>query len=409
MNHAFFRALSLTGSAAAIALLFSSCTVDQDAALFTSGSGAGSATKKKTEKVSTDSEKSWAEKMKEAREEREKERALAEAKKEKELAAKKKADEKKAEEAGPSFAERMQAAREEREKARAEAEKVKAKELAEKKKNDEAEARKLAAEKKKADAEKKLLAEKKAKEEAAKEAAEKKEREQKLAEKAEEAKKREEARLAAKKKADEEREARRLARQEREDSGSREVAAVAERSSGGGFFSRLAVGTPSQYKSEGHDIFVNQRLLGSLSPANAKIEVDLSEQRARVYKTGSGGRQLVIDTAISSGKSGHTTPTGTFRIKEKLVHKRSTLYGTWMSSSGATVRSSGDSRQRPYGASRFVGAEMPYWMRINGGIGMHIGYVPNYPASHGCIRVPSAIQPLIYSKVGVGTSVTIKH
>ncbi|MEM7700203.1 MAG: L,D-transpeptidase family protein, partial [Verrucomicrobiota bacterium] len=89
--------------------------------------------------------------------------------------------------------------------------------------------------------------------------------------------------------------------------------------------------------------------------------------------------------------------------------KRSTLYGTWHSSSGATVQSSGDSRKRPSGGVRFVGAEMPYWMRITGGVGMHIGYVPDYPASHGCIRVPSNIQPLIYSKVGVGPEVTITY
>lgn len=363
MNLAFLRVLSPVGLAAVVALLFSSCAVDQNAALFSAGDGSGSAVKKKTSTVDTAGESSWAEKMKEAREERE--------------------------------------------KARAEAEKVKEKELAAKKKEEEKMARKLAAEEKKAEAEKKLLAEKKAKEEAAKEAAAAKEREEHLAKKAEEARQREEARLAAKKKAEEERAARLAAR--REESNSREVEAVADRSGGGGFFSRLSIGTPNQYKSEGHDIFVNQRLIGALNPSNAKIEVSLSEQRARVYLREGGGEQLVIDTAISSGKSGHATPTGSFRIQEKMVQKRSTLYGTWMSSSGATVSSSGDSRSRPYGASRFVGAEMPYWMRINGGIGMHVGYVPNYPASHGCIRVPSAIQPLIYSKVGVGTQVTVKR
>lgn len=363
MKSAFLRVLPSAGPAIAITLLFSSCTVDQDAAFFSAGDGSGSAVKKKTSTVDTDGEISWAEKMKEARAERE--------------------------------------------KVHAEAAKEKEKELAEKKKEEEAEARKLAAEAKKEEAQKKLVAEKEAKEIAAEEAAADAVRQERLAKKEEASKLREEARLAAKKKAEEERAARLAA--QREESSSREVEAVAARSSGGGFFSRLSIGTPNQYKSEGHDIFVNQRLIDSLTPSNAKIEVDLSDQRARVYLNSGGSEQLVIDTAISSGKSGHATPTGTFRIQEKLVHKRSTLYGTWMSSSGATVSSSSDSRRRPYGASRFVGAEMPYWMRINGGIGMHIGYVPNYPASHGCIRVPSAIQPLIYSKVGVGTSVTIKH
>ena len=154
---------------------------------------------------------------------------------------------------------------------------------------------------------------------------------------------------------------------------------------------------------------MNRVALSGLSPSNAKIEVDISEQKARIYKTGNGDKQLVIETRVSTGKSGHSTPTGTYRTQEKKVEKRSTLYGSWMNSSGSTVRSSGEAWNPPSGGSRFVGAEMPYWMRVNGGIGMHVGYVPDYPASHGCIRVPSAVQPLIFSKVGVVTEVTIKH
>ena len=51
---------------------------------------------------------------------------------------------------------------------------------------------------------------------------------------------------------------------------------------------------------------------------------------------------------------------------------------------------------------------MPYWLRITSyGVGMHEGYVPSHPASHGCIRVPRNVQHLIYSKVGVGTPVKI--
>jgi len=222
---------------------------------------------------------------------------------------------------------------------------------------------------------------------------------ERLAERREERQERREAWLAAKRKAEQEREERRAA--------SREVEAVAERSGGGGFFSRLAISTPGKYESDGHAVKVDQRLLGAVNSSNSRIEIDLSEQRARVYRRGSDSP--VIETQISSGKPGYSTPTGTYHIREKLVHKRSTLYGRWVDSSGATVRSDGDSRYRPAGGSRFIGAEMPYWMRVTGGIGMHIGYVADYPASHGCIRVPEAVQPLIYSKVGVGTPVTIRH
>jgi lipoprotein-anchoring transpeptidase ErfK/SrfK len=53
---------------------------------------------------------------------------------------------------------------------------------------------------------------------------------------------------------------------------------------------------------------------------------------------------------------------------------------------------------------------MPYWMRVTWfGIGMHIGYVPDHAASHGCIRVPAHIQPTIYEKVRVGTPVKIHY
>jgi len=210
---------------------------------------------------------------------------------------------------------------------------------------------------------------------------------------------RREAKIAARKKAEE-------ARDHEE-----ELARAVERSSrgsGAGFFARLGTNS-SQYKSKGHDVYVNRVALASLSPSNAKIEVDLSEQKARIYKTGAGEKQLAIETQVSTGKSGHSTPTGSYRIQEKKVEKRFTLYGSWQNSSGSTVRSSGEAWNPPAGESRFVGAEMPYWMRVNGGIGMHVGYVPNYPASHGCIRVPSAVQPLIFSKVRVGTQVTITH
>jgi len=187
-----------------------------------------------------------------------------------------------------------------------------------------------------------------------------------------------------------------------------EVASTERRTRRSGF-AGLFNNSSREFQSEGHYIQVNQRVVDQLSPSNAKIEIDLSDQRARIYKEGAGGRELAIETQVSTGRAGYTTPTGTWRIKEKKVEKRSTIYGRWVNSSGATVASNGNSRYRPSGGARFIGAEMPYWMRVNGGIGMHVGYVPNHPASHGCIRVPASVQPLIFSKVGVGTSVTVRH
>ena len=364
--------------------VFSSCTVDEKAALFMMGSPIGEAKKEKKTAITTGSAPlSWSEKLKADQERKKAEQAgkaaekakiAAEEAKVEAAAAQKLAAAKKVEDAAQlktDLAEKKRLAAEGKDEAQKEAEKLAALEAKDRAKSE------------------KVIAEKKAREEAI--AAKEQTREAgKL------------AKVEAKKKAEADRAAL---------DASSEVAAVATSKRGrGGFFSLLSLGTSSkEYESEGHDIYVNEMLLPTLNPANAKIEVSLGEQRARVYRKDGGAKILVIDTRISSGKPGHATSTGSYQIKEKLVAKQSTLYGTWVNSSGETSGSSSDSRSRPAGASRFVGADMPYWMRINGGIGMHIGYVPDYPASHGCIRVPEAIQPLIYSKVGVGTSVTISH
>lgn len=177
------------------------------------------------------------------------------------------------------------------------------------------------------------------------------------------------------------------------------------------------VGTGSPYYSMHHYTFVDEKLLPELSPGNARIEIDLGEQRARVYRTGgrkgkSKGDELAIETQISTGKQGHNTPDGSYKILEKSTTKKSNLYGKWIDSeSGAVLKADGDSREPPGSPNaKFVGTPMPYWLRVtSGGVGMHVGFVPDYPASHGCIRVPKAVQPLIYEKVGVGTPVTITH
>lgn len=170
----------------------------------------------------------------------------------------------------------------------------------------------------------------------------------------------------------------------------------------------------SKYHSSVHFIRVDEKALDSLTQSNSRIEIDLGEQRARVFRTASSRskERLVIETQISTGREGYSTPSGSFRILEKSRDKKSNLYGKWVdANTGKTLISDGDIRKPPKeGNADFQGAPMPYWMRItSGGVGMHIGYVPNHPASHGCIRVPKQVQPLIYSKIRVGTPVKIVH
>jgi lipoprotein-anchoring transpeptidase ErfK/SrfK len=148
---------------------------------------------------------------------------------------------------------------------------------------------------------------------------------------------------------------------------------------------------------------------GGGTPGPLSVNIDLSEQKAYFFK---GGRNVGW-TYVASGRSGFASPTGTFRITEKIVNKRSNRYGMILDRNGNVVNSNataGVSRIPPGG--RFVGAKMPYWMRItNYGVGMHAGAIPRpgSPASHGCIRLPRDMAETMYQHASVGTRVTIMH
>jgi lipoprotein-anchoring transpeptidase ErfK/SrfK len=150
---------------------------------------------------------------------------------------------------------------------------------------------------------------------------------------------------------------------------------------------------------------INQSILAQMTPDNASVLVSLSKQRAYVY----AGGQLAIDTPISSGKKAGFTPTGNFTIIQKDPNHRSNIYGNFVDSRGRVVHSGVSSRidSAPSG-THFQGAPMFYFMRLtNEGVGMHIGILPGYPASHGCIRMPAEIAPQIYARVKLGTPVQV--
>lgn len=148
---------------------------------------------------------------------------------------------------------------------------------------------------------------------------------------------------------------------------------------------------------------------GGGQPGPLSVNIDLSEQKAYLVKNG----QSVGWTYVATGRSGFATPTGTFRIMEKIANKRSNRYGMIVDSNGDVVNSNataGVSRVPPGG--HFVGASMPYWMRITGyGVGMHAGAIPRpgSPASHGCIRLPRDMAETIFNHAPVGARVTIMH
>jgi ankyrin repeat protein len=107
-----------------------------------------------------------------------------------------------------------------------------------------------------------------------------------------------------------------------------------------------------------------------------RVEISLGNQRANFFKDG----QLALSTPVSTGKPGYRTPTGQFVVTDKHPTHKSTIYKV----------------------------DMPFFMRLNcREFGMHAGVVPNYPASHGCIRMPGEKVRELFKQVEVGTLVTI--
>jgi lipoprotein-anchoring transpeptidase ErfK/SrfK len=150
---------------------------------------------------------------------------------------------------------------------------------------------------------------------------------------------------------------------------------------------------------------INQSLLKEVTPDAVHVVVSLPKQRAYLMT----GEQIVIDSPISSGKRGHTSPTGHLQVLEKDPNHHSSLYGDFVDGSGRIVRAGVSARidAAPSG-THFAGAAMKWFMRLTeDGVGMHIGILPGYPASHGCIRMPPDGAKLFYDHVKAGTPVDV--
>ena len=134
------------------------------------------------------------------------------------------------------------------------------------------------------------------------------------------------------------------------------------------------------------------------------VKIYLKEQRAYFYKDD----VLVGESQVSAGREGHNTPAGNYKIIQKDKDHASSLYGDYVDAAGNVVQKDVELGKdpKPPGAI-FKGAPMPFFMRIVGGVGMHEGYLPGYPASHGCIRMPGKMAETFFNNVELGTPVQI--
>lgn len=135
------------------------------------------------------------------------------------------------------------------------------------------------------------------------------------------------------------------------------------------------------------------------------IVVSLRSQQAYIYRAG----YITASSRISSGREGYRTPTGRFQVTRKDEAHRSSVYGDYVDDSGRVVKPNVDVRRDskpPH--SHFLGAPMPYFLEFSPGYGLHQGYLPGVPASHGCIRMPYWKARQFYSAAHVGTPVIVK-
>lgn len=168
-------------------------------------------------------------------------------------------------------------------------------------------------------------------------------------------------------------------------------------------------GTYEHFKAEPEypktrKIWKNEELLARTNPDNSRIVISRATQRGMLMN----GDEVVMDYPVSTGKASRPTPAGSYQILEKIVDKSSNAYGKVYDAEGNRIPDKETPADVPEGG-KFVGAPMRYWMRLTwDGVGHHIGNVPRYPASHACVRGPSAVIPIVYQKVKLGTSVTVE-
>lgn len=107
------------------------------------------------------------------------------------------------------------------------------------------------------------------------------------------------------------------------------------------------------------------------------VAISIENQSLKVYDANG----FFAESPVSTGMRGHTTPMGVFSVIQKHKWHRSNIYSS---------------------------APMPYMQRLTwSGIALHAGVVPGYPASHGCIRMPTGFATQMWGWTRMGARVVI--
>lgn len=121
-------------------------------------------------------------------------------------------------------------------------------------------------------------------------------------------------------------------------------------------------------------------------PKQNEITIDLAQQKLFIYNR---DHKLLLESKVSTGRWGHETTQGKFRV---ILKERKHLSNLYPKNEDGTQG----------------GASMPYTVKFTtSGIAIHAGNVPDYPDSHGCIRVPYGKAMQIFKIVDVGSPVRV--
>jgi L,D-transpeptidase catalytic domain len=144
-------------------------------------------------------------------------------------------------------------------------------------------------------------------------------------------------------------------------------------------------------------------LCANLSAQQTAVIVSLTEQTAYLLKDG----RVAFVSPIASGKEGWGTPTGSFRVISKDLNHQSGNFGLITDSYDRIINPNATPRSPVPPGCHYLPAPMPYFIEFRKYVGLHAGYLPGYPASHGCVRMPRDLAAEFFARVQIDTPVKV--
>lgn len=138
--------------------------------------------------------------------------------------------------------------------------------------------------------------------------------------------------------------------------------------------------------------------------AQRSIDIDLTNQEATLLDHG----RIIFRSPICSGRAGHETPVGRFKVTDKDINHASSFYGfIGNPMTKQVVVPDADIDMKVATGLEFVQAPMRYYVQFQPAIGLHSGFLPGRPASHGCVRIPEVYAAAFFEAATVGMPVIV--